>query len=182
MDQATWPHGEQTAIDRLLAWGFNTLGNWSDPRLTASRSMPYVLPIYLWGDYAQIGDGSNVHNNMPDVFDPKFGAVVDLLVKKAVSTHKEDPYLIGYFVDNELPWGIGDSTNPRLRYALAVNTLRLGAESPAKQSFVRLLAEKYVRTEALDFSLGHRHSLMGSVTSRSPDIARLGAGKGCVER
>jgi hypothetical protein len=144
----------QTAIGRLRAWGFNTIGNWSDPQLTENGVMPYVLQIYLWGDYAQIGDGSQAHSNMPDVFDPKFDPAVDLMIAKAVSAHKRDPYLIGYFVDNELPWGIGESTDPRLRYALAVNTLRLGAASPAKQSFVRLLAEKYGRAEALGLAWG----------------------------
>jgi hypothetical protein len=146
-----WRHA---AIDRLRAWGFNTIGNWSDPQLIESHAMPYVLPVYLYGDYAQIGDGSNVHSNMADVFDPKFADAVDSLIQKAASNHKEDPYVIGYFVDNELPWGIGESANPRLRYALAVNTLRLGAESPAKQSFVRLLAEKYGHTEALGAAWG----------------------------
>ena len=96
--------------------------------------------------------------------------------------HKEDPYLIGYFVDNELPWGIGDSTNPRLRYALAVNTLRLGAESPAKQSFVRLLAKKYGRTEALASAWGIDIPSWEALRADHLTLPDTDAGKDCVER
>jgi hypothetical protein len=148
---AAW---RRAAIARLRAWGFNTIGNWSEPQLIASAGMPYVLPIDIWGDFAQIGDGANPRNNMPDVFDPKFAAAVDRIIGNATSAHKADPYLIGYFVDNELPWRIGRNDDPRLRYALAINTLRLGADSPAKRAFVQLVAEKYRRADALARSWG----------------------------
>jgi hypothetical protein len=134
----------------LRAWGFNTIGNWSDPGLTDRGTTPYVLQIYVWGDYAQVGDGSDIHSNMPDVFDPAFGPAVEARIEQEAPAHKDDPHLIGYFVDNELPWGIRDSTAPGSRYALAVNTLHLGARSPAKQAFVRLLAKEYNRIEVFD--------------------------------
>src|SRR5205807_1608799 len=58
-------------------------------------------------------------------------------------------HLIGYFVDNEVAWGIGKTTDPQLRYGLAVETLRLGPASPAKRAFVAQLTDKYRDAEHL---------------------------------
>ena len=82
-------------------------------------------------------------------FDPAFAAAVGELVAKAASTYRHDPYLIGYFVDNELAWGLGNAADPRLRYGLALETLRLGATSPAKLAFVAQPTEKYRDAEHL---------------------------------
>jgi hypothetical protein len=91
---------------------------------------------------------------MPDPFDPAFIAAVDGDVMKAASAYRDDPYLIGYFVDNELAWGLGTATDPQLRYGLAVETLRLGAASPAKGAFVAQLTEKYRDAEQLAAAWG----------------------------
>ncbi|HJU16121.1 MAG TPA: hypothetical protein VJ770_06595 [Stellaceae bacterium] len=148
---AAW---RRTAIARLRAWGFNTIGNWSEPQLIANGAMPYVVPIHLWGDYRHIAGGPGARSPMPDVFDPKFAAAADAIIAPVASRRRADPFLIGYFVDNELAWGSAHSSDPRLRYALAVNTLRLGAESPAKQAFVHLLVAKYHSAEALASAWG----------------------------
>jgi hypothetical protein len=143
---AAW---RRTAIARLRAWGFNTIGNWSDPRLTRTGAMPYVVAIALAGEYAEIDDGSNPKGpHLPDVFDPRFDAAVDAAIAEKASALAADPSLIGYFVDNELPWGSAGG-DPRRRYAVALDTLRLGGTSPAKRAFVALLADKYGRAEAL---------------------------------
>jgi hypothetical protein len=144
----------RTTIARLRAWGFNTIGNWSEPQVIADSAMPYVAGVSLGGDYRQIADGSDPQKNMPDVFDRKFAAAADALIGQMASRRKTDLFLIGYFVDNELAWGSAHSKNPRLRYPIAVNTLRLGAESPAKQAFVRLLAAEYRSPEALAAAWG----------------------------
>ena len=133
----------QTALERLRAWGFNTIGNWSEPRLLERHEMPYVVPIHLYGNFTRVSSGSDWWGKMPDPFDPTFAAAVDELVAEAASTYRDDPYLIGYFVDNELAWGIGSAADPQLRYGLAVETLRLGAASPAKRAFAAQLSEKY---------------------------------------
>ena len=146
---AAWRH---TAIARLKAWGFNTIGNWSDPQLIAEAAVPYVLPIDIWGEYTQIPGDSGSRSNMPDVFDPKFAAAADARIAEVASKHKIDPFLIGYFVDNELAWGLGSSNDPHVRYALALNTLRLTAESPAKEAFLQALAVKYHSIEAFDLA------------------------------
>jgi hypothetical protein len=140
------PIWRDTAIQRLRAWGFNTIGNWSEPGLLARREMAYVVPIHVYGNFARVSSG---WGKMADPFDPAFAAAVDGDAIKAASAYRDDPYLIGYFVDNELAWGLGNAADPQLRYGLAVETLRLGPASPAKRAFVAQLADKYRDAEHL---------------------------------
>ena len=134
------PIWRETAIQRLRAWGFNTIGNWSEPGLLARRETAYVVPIHVYGNFARVSSG---WGKIADPFDPVFATTVDGDVIKAASVYRDDPYLIGYFVDNELAWGLGNAADPHLRYGLAVETLRLGPASPAKRAFVAQLADKY---------------------------------------
>lgn len=131
------------AVTRLRAWGFNTIGNWSAPEVTALHKMPYVLGISVDGDFARVPTAGDYWNAMPDPFDPRFGAVLGAAFQSQSAGHRDDAWLIGYFVDNELPWGNGQSPDPRLRYALAVSCLTLSAASPAKRAFIAELREHY---------------------------------------
>jgi hypothetical protein len=148
------PVWRRTAVERLRAWGFNTIGNWSEPRLLEAREMPYVVPIHTHGNFAKISSGSDWWGKMPDPFDPAFAAAADEIVAKAASIYRDDPCLIGYFVDNELAWGLGQAPDPPLHYGLALETLKFGTASPAKQAFVAQLAEKYREIDKLTAAWG----------------------------
>jgi hypothetical protein len=148
------PNWRRTALERLRAWGFNTIGNWSESQLLGHHEMPYVVPIHTHGNFARVSSGSDWWGKMPDPFDPAFAAAVDEIVEKAASTYRDDPYLIGYFVDNELAWGLGRANDPQLHYGLAVEALRLGPASPAKRAFVAQLSEKYRAAEELAAAWG----------------------------
>ena len=136
----------EMVLERLRAWGFNTIGNWSEPGLLARRELAYVVPIHTYGNFARVSGG---WDKVPDPFDPAFAEAVDGIVSNAAWTYRGDPWLIGYFVDNELAWGAGNAPDPRLRYVLAVETLRLGMASPAKRAFLAQLSEKYREVENL---------------------------------
>jgi hypothetical protein len=138
----------EEASARLDAWGFNTIGNWSDPDLRAMHRLPYTVPLLPKGDYAKLGTGSDWSGPMPDPFDPRFADAADEMARAAAAKFRGDPYLIGYFVNNELPWGKDTNASPQERYALAVSVLA-GAESPAKSAFVARLVETYREPERL---------------------------------
>jgi len=131
---------EETA-QRLEAWGFNTIGNWSEPDLWAMHRLPYTVPLWLEGEFWWGG--------MPDPFHPRFAAAADEMARNAAARFGDDPWLVGYFVDNELSWGRGWSTDPREYYALAINTLAFGPESPAKSVLAAQLIETYREPERL---------------------------------
>ncbi|MFY0653075.1 MAG: hypothetical protein JXQ96_13625 [Cyclobacteriaceae bacterium] len=78
---------------RLDSWGINTLGNWSEEDLLRGSQIPFthsfLTDIKLW---------------KMDVYDPKWEAYIDSVFAQA-SDFKDNPYLLGYFVDNEAGWG-----------------------------------------------------------------------------
>lgn len=137
------PAWRARAARRLQAWGFNTIGNWSDDALARS-GLPYTQSIAIAGDYATVSDGRDWWGRMPDPFDPRFEQAARRAIGRAVRDRRDDPWLLGYFVDNELAWGNGASPDPHARFALGYNTLRHALDgSPAKARFVALLRERY---------------------------------------
>ncbi|MFZ0870419.1 MAG: beta-agarase [Rhodanobacter sp.] len=135
---AAW---RRRAIDRLQTWGFNTIGNWSDPALGHAHRLPYTRSINIAGNYANVASGYDYWGRMPDPFDPRFVQAAEQAAAQASSDVSDDPYLLGYFADNELAWaGVG----PQGRWGLAMGTLSGDAKSPAKQAFIAVLKKKYV--------------------------------------
>ncbi len=139
----TW---QRMTLQRLRDWGFNTLGNWSHPDLwrpELAERLPYTVPLSIEGEFARVSDGTDYWGKMPDPFDPRFAQAVDHLMHEQAAPRRDDPMLLGYFVDNELSWGNGRAPALAQRYALAVHTLALTASSPAKQAFIAMLRQHY---------------------------------------
>ncbi|MBT4822276.1 MAG: hypothetical protein HON70_41595, partial [Lentisphaerae bacterium] len=82
--------------DRLSSWGMNSCGNWSDPQVYLERRTPYVVAVNLGekhGEAAAVIRGNE--------------AVLQKTLRRQLAKHArsaEDPWCIGYFIDNELSW------------------------------------------------------------------------------
>ncbi len=143
-----------TTLQRLRSWGFNTIGNWSDDGLHSDKRgdarVPYTVPIHLWGTHTTVPSEGAYWAPMHDPFDPQFARDVTARVGEYTASSANDPYCIGYFVDNELSWGGFDDKDWKTRYGLAIGALALGAESPAKAAFVADLKAKYTTVDALN--------------------------------
>ncbi|CAN5174641.1 hypothetical protein BH09PSE6_BH09PSE6_19740 [soil metagenome] len=137
------PAWRDRSIKRLQAWGFNTIGNWSDDGFANTRALPYTQTIAISGDFATVSDGHDWWGRMPDPFDPRFEQAAQRAITDIARQRRNDPWLLGYFVDNELAWGNGGSPDPKQRFALAYNTLRHSMDSPAKRALVATLRQKY---------------------------------------
>ena len=142
------------ALKRLKAWGFNTIGDWSAPDLWAMHQLPYTVPLSLDGEYPKLRSVDNWWGPMADPFSLRFAAAADEMARKAAARFRGDPYLIGYFVDNELAWGKGSPSKPKDYYALAINALAAEPESPAKSAFVGDLVRAYREPERLGQAWG----------------------------
>jgi hypothetical protein len=141
IDGAGWHDAwRQRTRRRLAAWGFNTLGNWSDEAVARGHHLAYTRSINIVGDYANVATGYDWWGRMPDPFDPRFKAATERAVGKATDGVRDDPWLLGYFADNELAWAAPGAQG---RWALAVGTLRGEPQSPAKQAFLAMLQHKY---------------------------------------
>ncbi|MGB3463609.1 MAG: beta-galactosidase [Rhodanobacter lindaniclasticus] len=145
---AVW---RKRALDRLQAWGFNTLGNWSDAALGRAHRLPYTRSINIAGDYASVASGYDYWGRMPDPFDPRFAAATEAAVAKASAGVADDPWLLGYFADNELAWA---GEGPQGRWGLALGTLAGDAHSPSKRAFIAMLRQQYATPHALGEAWG----------------------------
>jgi hypothetical protein len=146
-------------LARLRNWGFNTVGNWSDKELATSSKMPYVLPLYGWTTKKTF----SYPFNFPDVFSEEFAANVDAAAREQCASLKDDPNLIGWFVDNEPAWAretftaghswadelLSDSessaTQTKLKQLLAAAP---GNSDQIKADFLYVCARKYFETIA----------------------------------
>ena len=119
------------------------MGNWADWKLFEQpRRVPYTVALGVGGDHARLSSGDDYWSAHHDAFDPRFEANVRRSFAGAISDKmRDDPFCLGYFVDNELAWGGGE--NPRQRLGLAYGALALEAASPAKAFFVSKLKEKH---------------------------------------
>jgi hypothetical protein len=138
-------------LQRLRARGFNTVGNWSDDALGQAHRLPYTRSINIAGDYANVASGYDYWGRMPDPFDPRFVQAAERAVVKASAGVRDDPWLLGYFADNELAWA---GTGSQGRWGLALGTLAGDAKSPAKQAFIALLRQQYAVPETLAAAWG----------------------------
>jgi hypothetical protein len=91
------PKWIDVTLQRMMAWGFNTIGNWSDARLGAAKRVPYVVTTRGWGiESGPMGVG--------DVYAPDFAQRVDQAASQQCAPRKDDKFLLGYFLGNEPPW------------------------------------------------------------------------------
>ncbi len=134
-------------LARLPAWGYNTIGNWSDPQLYAAQKVPYTVTIDPWPaeggkpQFAEVASGNDYWKRMADPFDPRYAEALDRGTRKQALEHRDDHWCLGYFIDNEMSWG--SMKDERSRYGLALGALMLRADSPAKRAFVKSLQKKY---------------------------------------
>jgi hypothetical protein len=115
--------------------------------------VPYTLPLSIVGDYTSISTGTDWWGGMPDPFDPRFAMATERAVAIAARDHRDDPWLIGFFADNELAWA-GPGDDAKSRYALAYGTLRMTTDVPAKRAFLKQLRDKYRNQQGLSKAWG----------------------------
>lgn len=141
-------------VSRLRAWGFNTVGAWSDVDRFSTR-MPYTVLL------------SMAHGK--DWFSPAFEDHARQVAAEKVAPRRDDPNLVGWFLDNELRWGRDySSTNTLLDDYLA-----LPAGSPGRavaerfagdpDGFLAEVATRYYRvtTEAIR-AVDPHHLVLGT--------------------
>jgi len=166
-----------TTQARMRAWGFNTVGNWSDERVWGKKKVPYVQYGTVGGAFNRIASGSDHWGKMPDPFDPRFAAAAAKSLKPGAAKTAKDPWCLGYFIDNELSWA---GQGARGRYGLAYGALAQAAPgSPAKEAFREQLKAKYGEIGRLNaawgVSLGSWEALDASFKPPAPPNAAMAA-------
>jgi hypothetical protein len=162
----------ETVNNRLRSWGFNTIANWSDPRLYSFHQVPYTATIDIEGDFARISSGIDYWGKMTDPFDPRFREAVRRNLEKQTAKYHDDPWCVGYFVDNEISWG--GNGNDLEHFGLAIGALKETGNSPAKLALISLLKQRYPSVDALDGAWGTQYKSweLSAQDSPLPDLSR----------
>jgi len=180
---------------RLADWHFNTLPANHSP-LLRHRQFPHIEFVSFGTSFSDI-DGlcpKTTWTGFPNVFSSKWPRHCDKFARNHCAPVKDDPWLIGYFLDNELEWF---GKNYRL-WGLFDEAWKKPAENPAKQAWIAFLKEELGQAAAFethwgvavtDFEALARHTEPAAPrTPRAEEIAlrwvRLAAERyfqGCVE-
>jgi hypothetical protein len=91
---------------------FNGLGGWTEREAVADhpKVLPYSVSLDFVGDFGRFLEITHVNpgqtgyiNEVPPIFHPDFPAWCEKMAERKVSALKDDPMLIGFFSDNEIP-------------------------------------------------------------------------------
>jgi hypothetical protein len=166
-DEKTWA---KTAVGRLKSWGFNSLASGCSPSLRR-QGLPYTEYLSFGSAFTDTAAivAKTTWTGWPDVFDARWPKFCRLVAAKTCAAEKEDPWLIGYTLDNELEW-FGKSGQP---WGIAEEAWRLPKERAAKVALVDALRTYYASDVSRlnqDFgsSFAGFDAVLGSTTSLSP--------------
>jgi hypothetical protein len=157
------------AHQRIRAWGLNTIANWSDSKVYMMHRTPYTASFGTGGPRIEGSEGW--WGKFPDPFSQEFSSGIRkrALDQKDAGT-ADDPWCIGYFVDNELSWGKDDKS-------LALSAVMSPADQPSKIAFKAWLENKYKTIEALNTAWGTSFGTWDAflAATNKPDLKKCGA-------
>lgn len=142
------PRWRERTAARLRGWGFTGLGNWSDAGLACAAGLPRVLQADRvcrvdWGPCLDRSDGFPLHQT-PDPYHGEFPERCRAAFA-GCAAHRDDPLLLGWFVQNEEGW-------PWWR-----SPFHLPRAGAARRAFVDGLRQRYGGSiEALNRAWGAR--------------------------
>ena len=144
---------EEVTIDRMLNWGFTSLGNWTDPRFYDQQRIPFFANGWIIGDFKTVSSGNDFWAPVPDVFDPVFEERAMITAKQVAGEVQGTPWCVGVFIDNEKSFGRAETRESQL--GIVLHTLRRNGEDvPTKRHFTNMMRHKYKSIEALNESWG----------------------------
>ncbi len=118
----------ERVLERFRVWGVNSIGNWSTDLMVEQHTIPHTRALM-----ARLDDAPKVAKRIGDAFTTKWADEFDRAMKKEAAPHKDNPWLLGYFVDNEMPWG----------GLYKGGIFDCDDDSPLRDAFVKLAAERY---------------------------------------
>ena len=166
---------QECAHTRMRAWGLNTIAAWSSVAIRELRRTPYTAKFNTRGPVIEGSTGW--WGKLRDPFAPEFASNVCASAAEEAALSGDDPWCVGWFVDNELSWGSDDREIGRA-------VMRSPAAQPAKAAARDLLEAKYGSAEKLDAAWGtHYGSWDGFLAAtNAPDETLCGPDLAAIHR
>jgi hypothetical protein len=147
----------KSVVIRLRGWGFNTLGSWCSES-TFGQKIPYTLNLNL----ATRAGADWQQGSVGDFFSPDFQRKMEAACSSLCGPRAKDPWLVGYFTDNELRWG----ADWRGKGSLLEEYLRLAADTPGRKAAMEFLQRRYNDIAALNQAWGVQVGSWQGLTGR----------------
>jgi hypothetical protein len=127
------------ATRRLRAWNFNVLGAGCSPQ-TRYHGLAHTEFLSFGADFSAVAalTPKTDWTGWPDVFDPRFESFCETRAAERCRA-ADDPWLLGYFLDNELEW-FGKGHEP---WGLAADACALPATAAGKKALVASLRRTF---------------------------------------
>lgn len=140
------------AAGKLNDWGFNTVGQSDRNEAISNQGLTFAPILRMGQGFCEIAAivPKTFWTGFPDVFDSRFERYCRIVTEKQCRPWRDDPQLLGYYIDNELEW-FGKDGNP---WSLFTSAIRLGSESPAKRAAVEVLRRRHGRIGGFNAAWG----------------------------
>ena len=127
--------------DRLQTWGFNALGV-AHSESMRHRGLPHPIYLGMGVGFAAIDSipEKTWWTGFPNVFSPKFADHCAATARRMCAPLKNDPWLLGYFIDNELQW---DGRMGAAFGSLLTDAVAKDAGEPSRIAAVKLLRSRH---------------------------------------
>ena len=128
--------------NRMIEWGFNTIGNWSDHKFIHASGLPYVM---MMEDFPTTENC--IFRDFPDVFSKEYEDKCEIFASQ-LKICKQDRLMIGYFMNNEPNWAYV----PRINLAEYL----LASDEPlrSKEDLADFLKSRYRKIMTLNAAWG----------------------------
>ena len=124
---------------RMRSWGVNTLGvgvnDYGDEptaEFLRKAQMPYVITFKFF----PLTD-ERIFRDFPDVFSPDYERLTAEMARRELRAYRDDPLLIGYFLNNEPTWGFVEGI------LLAERVLENGQGTATLRELIAFLRQRY---------------------------------------
>lgn len=135
---------------RMKRWGFNTVGvgvnNYTDERVMDfldRAKIPFVWTLKEFPLTDQM-----VFRDFPDVFSPQYAEGAERFAREQLSPFVGNPYMIGYFVNNEPEWHSQRTVN------IAERVFAHPERLASKGALIEILKRQYGAIETLNAAWG----------------------------
>lgn len=153
----------ESAIKLLRDRGFNTITAWSH-NAVMNKDMPYTILLDFGNTYLQSDPNALQYNAMPgDYFSEDFEIHTDTVAQRLVEPYRDSEYLLGYFTDNELIWGI----DWRNIYTLIEVYMSYSNDAPGKTALINMLIDN-------TSSVSELNSIFGTNLTSYDDLWTIG--------
>ncbi len=130
---------------RLRRWGFNTIGvgvnNYYDERVMEYLEKARIPFVWTLKEFPQTEE--KIFRDFPDVYSDEYRQAAKRFATEQLSPFKGNPYLIGYFINNEPEWRFQEVN-------LAERVFAHPALLESKKAITAMLREQYGSVEALN--------------------------------